>query len=314
MVLLDGDPLVRDVKSTIRKHCNAARSKDYWVNKGKLGTVTWDEVDWEALGLVMGNLDTEKRRWMTKHSTGWCAVNRNMVRWKFDTFAACPRCGKAEETPLHVWRCQSSTARKIWEEKELELVRWMASNKTCPAVMKAIRSRLRTWRNNTRKVHLREFRFRGLQEVILNQDRMGWDAAFEGKWHVGWAEVQETYYKFIGSQKSGRRWLVALIEKLWLTAWDLWEDHNGINAKRREDASHRVLQSRVREEYQLGYATLHRKSRSLFTQRREVDLVAAPTQTLESWLLRVESARMWAELELRVVLREQVEDAAKEYR
>jgi hypothetical protein len=190
----------------------------------------------------------------------------------------------------------------------------MARNKTCPAIAKAIRSRLRTWRNNTRKDHLRGFRFRGLKAVILDQDRLGWDAAFEGKWHVGWAEVQDTYFKHLGSQRSGKRWLVALIQKLWLTAWDLWEDCNGVNAKQREDASHRVLQARVRAEYQVGYASLHRKSRRLFTQRLEVELVAAPTQTLESWLLRVESARVWAELEPRVVMREQVEDAAKEHR
>ena len=226
---MDGEPLVREVKSTIRERCTASKAHLYWSNKGKLGTATSEEVDWEVLGVVMGNLDSEKRRWMTKHSTGWCAVNRNMVRWKFNTFKACPRCGNTEETPMHVWKCQCSTARKMWEEKETELVQWMARNKTCPAVMKAIRSRLRTWRNNTRKAQLREFRFHGLKEVILNQDRLGWDAAFEGKWHVGWAEVQDTYLKFIGSQRSGKHWLIALIEKLWLTVWDLWEDRNGIN-------------------------------------------------------------------------------------
>jgi hypothetical protein len=314
MVTLDGDPLVREVKASIRERCTATRAREYWSNKGKLGTIPSEEVDWDVLGVVMSELDTEKRRWMTKHSTGWCAVNRNMVRWKFDTFAACPRCGTKEETPMHVWRCQGSTAQKIWDKNETELVKWMAKNKTCPAIAKAIRSRLRTWRNNTRQVHLRDFRFRGLKEVILKQDRLGWDAAFEGKWHVGWAEVQETYFKFIGSQRSGKRWLVALIKKLWLTAWDLWEDRNGINVKRRDDASHRELQARVRAEYQLGYTSLHQKSCRLFTRQSELVLWAATTQTLESWLLRVESARQWAELEPGVVVREQVEEAEKAHR
>ena len=153
----------------------------------------------------MSELDTEKRRWMTKHSTGWCAVNRNMVRWKFDTFAACPRCGHKEETPLHVWRCQGSSAREIWDDKEKGLVKWMARRKTCPAIMQAIRSRMRTWRNNTKRDHLRHSRFHGLKQVVLNQDRMGWDAAFEGKWHVSWAEVQDSYFIIIGSQRSGKR-------------------------------------------------------------------------------------------------------------
>ena len=314
MIVVDGEPVVRDVKVSIREKCTTDQAKTYWVNKGKLGSATSDEVDWEALGEAMGDQDSDKRRWMTKHSTGWCAVNRNMVRWKFDTFQACPRCSQPTETPLHVWRCQGPTAREIWEEKERELVKWMARNRTCPAVMKAIRSRLRTWRNNTRKAHLREFRFHGLQQVVLNQDRLGWEAAFEGKWHVGWEEVQDTYFKFIGSRRSGKRWLIALINKVWLTAWDLWEDRNGVNASRRDEAEKKVLQTRVKAEFRAGHTSLHRKSRRLFTQRSEGELLAADIQTLESWLLRVESARTWADMEPGVVRQEQLEDAAKAHR
>jgi hypothetical protein len=150
--------------------------------------------------------------------------------------------------------------------------------------------------------------------VVLDQDRLGWEAAFEGKWHVGWAEVQETYFRFIGSKRSGKRWLVALTKKLWLTAWDMWEDRNGENARRRDAANHRVLQTRVRAEFQVGFETLHRKRQRLFTQRGLLVLLATETQTLESWLLRVESARVWAELEPEVVARETEEEAAKEHR
>ena len=111
MVMLDGEPLVRDVKARVHEWCTMESGKEYWSNKGKLGTATSAEVDWAVLGEVMGELDSEKRKWMTKHSTGWCAVNRNMVRWKFDTFAACPRCGQTEERHVHVCRCQGLTAR-----------------------------------------------------------------------------------------------------------------------------------------------------------------------------------------------------------
>ena len=190
----------------------------------------------------------------------------------------------------------------------------MARNKTCPAIMKAIRSRLRTWRNNTKQDNLRQFQFHWLKQVIRNQDRIGWEAAFEGMWHVGWAEVQDTYFRFIGSRRSGKRWLIALISKVWLTAWDLWEDRNGVNASRRNEAGCQVLLTRVEAEFRTGHASLHRKSRRLFTQRNEAALLGAETQTLESWLLRVESARTWAEIEPGVVQREQAEDAEKTHR
>ena len=131
---------------------------------------------------------------------------------------------------------------------------------------------------------------------------------------MGWAEVQETYFRFIGSQKSGKRWLVALIQKIWLTAWDLWEDRNGVNASRRDEASHQALQKRVTAEFREGYTLLHQKSQRLFKQRGLLVLLASETQTLESWLLRVESARVWADLEPEAVARETAEAAAKEHR
>lgn len=49
----------------------------------------------------------------------------------------------------------------------------------------------------------------------------GW-ASFE------WSIAQQEYYKLIGSLKSGKRWMIALIKKLWLIAWDMWEHRNGI--------------------------------------------------------------------------------------
>jgi hypothetical protein len=133
-------------------------------------------------------------------------------------------------------------------------------------------------------------------------------------WHVGWAEVQDTYYRHIGSQRSGKRWLIALINKVWLTSWDLWEDRNGVNADRRDAAGRLVLLARVTAEFRLGHISLHRKSRRLFTDRSELVLLGAKTQTLESWLLRVDSARIWAALEPEVVRQEQLEDAARAHR
>ena len=43
-------------------------------------------------------------------------------------------------------------------------------------------------------------------------------------------------------------------------------------------------------------------------------LLAAETQTLESWLLRGESARTWAALEPTVILRERAEEDGREHR
>jgi hypothetical protein len=49
-----------------------------------------------------------------------------------------------------------------------------------------------------------------------------------GRWHQKWAAAQQSYLQFLHSKLSIRRWTAALIHKLYLTAWDLWEHRNRI--------------------------------------------------------------------------------------
>jgi hypothetical protein len=48
----------------------------------------------------------------------------------------------------------------------------------------------------------------------------------EGGLAVDWQFAQQRYFKPLRSMKSGRRWVSALIRKLWTVAWDQWE-HRG---------------------------------------------------------------------------------------
>mgnify|MGYP000032035169 CR=1 FL=1 len=55
------------------------------------------------------------------------------------------------------------------------------------------------------------------------QNDIGWQAMAKGWTTEEWAIIQQEYYKLIGSRKTGKRWLVEIIKKLWLIAWDMWE-------------------------------------------------------------------------------------------
>jgi hypothetical protein len=126
---------------------------------------------------------------------------------------------------------------------------------------------------------------------------MGWQAAFEGRWHQDWAAVQQKYYEYIGSRRTGKRWLVAVITKLWDVAWDLWMDRNGENTRIKVQRARVLLEAQVSEEYSLGYDELHMRKRRLFTEHTLEERLCFPEQALESWLLRVAAARRWAELD-----------------
>jgi hypothetical protein len=63
--------------------------------------------------------------------------------------------------------------------------------------------------------------FHSLPAVVQKQDEVGLQYLLEGRPSLGWSEVQQRYYEWIGSRRSGLGWLTALIQKLWDIAWDM---------------------------------------------------------------------------------------------
>jgi len=50
----------------------------------------------------------------------------------------------------------------------------------------------------------------------------------EGWLHKDWESIQQKYYKLIQSRQTSKRWMAAVITKLWEIAWDLWEHRNDV--------------------------------------------------------------------------------------
>jgi len=73
---------------------------------------------------------------------------------------------------------------------------------------------------------------RKFQALLQAQSAVGWGKFFEG-WVVSqWTEQQNRYYKIIRSHRTGRCWTIAILQKLWNIAWDMWEHRNSILHKK----------------------------------------------------------------------------------
>jgi hypothetical protein len=59
-------------------------------------------VDWEVCHAALKRLSLGKRRWVSKHTSGFCSVGTKMVKWKEQPTPDCPRCGQIENT-RHVY-------------------------------------------------------------------------------------------------------------------------------------------------------------------------------------------------------------------
>jgi hypothetical protein len=158
-----------------------------------------------------------------------------MVQWKMRESAACPRCGE-EEDSKHVWTCHSPDARWMRIQHILKLEVWLEENETQPEIRRELINGLKAWSVGTvrRTFHQMPDHIR---QVLAYQDAIGWTNLFEGCFDNRCMEAQALYYRAIGSQRSGLRWTVAVVKKLWDVAWDLWEQRNGFLHRAKYEAT-----------------------------------------------------------------------------
>jgi len=127
------------------------------------------------------------------------------------------------EDATHVWLCKGPGTEELWSKVVAELEVMMQKLDTDPTLAHIISLYLRSWRTSEAITYEPPWKF---QALLPSQSAVGWGKFFEG-WVVSqWTEQQNRYYKIIRSHRTGRCWTIAILQKLWNIAWDMWEHRN----------------------------------------------------------------------------------------
>jgi hypothetical protein len=163
-----------------------------------------------------------------------------MKFWKQRSSSKCPRCEAPVEDAAHVWRCPQREAKAVWEQPIDGLREWMLKQKMHPAIRRIICERLLPWHSgNPSQAQPEAIPF--LRSVVSTQDALGWQPLLQGGLAFEWQFAQQSYFKSLRSKKSGRRWVSALVRKLWTVAWDQWEHRNSILHERDSTKHHTLI-------------------------------------------------------------------------
>ena len=274
----------------ISDHIEGKELLEYWESKERFGTGSAEVIHWEAVGKAMSAVGRTRRQWVVKHASGFCATGKMLQRWKQQESAKCPRCEVSVEDARHVWLCKGEGVQTRWEQSIRKLRVWMTMQKTQPNLADVICDRLPAWRLDTEPT-VKVLPFLGLCDTVKLQDDVGWQAFLEGTPVKQWAEVQQCYYDWIKSKKSGERWLAAVIQKVWDVAWDLWEHRNSIAHGKDSSARLKQLQMEITAEFEMGPATVTKDARILFRPGLEIILKGDEAQQM-AWIHRIRRARV----------------------
>jgi hypothetical protein len=90
----------------------------------------------------------------------------------------------------------------------------------------------------------------------------------------------------VGRRNSGRRWTASVIQKALDIAWDMWEQHNGINQNTmhpRRAATMEEIKAQLQESYRCGPNSLLSIDQHLFSKSEATLLLGEPHLMLQ-WI------------------------------
>jgi hypothetical protein len=285
-IWLGSKKITSKLSQILYEHCSSQPAHEYWRSKPRIGTY-FDMIDWELIGGAMKQVPLNRQIWILKHVTGFCATGNNMLRRKVRTSAQCPRCVQ-DETPEHVWTCRGADTNAIWDKSLKNLKSWLLENSTHPEMAKAIIEYLDSWRNDTSPTTYISQAW--MRSVFAGQSPLGWRNMLEGFLTVTWQTTQKTYFARLGSARSPKRWTIALIQKMWEVAWNMWEHRNGILHDKEQSIILQSLNDTIREEFRKGGQGLPKEARALFSQGCGV-VLAKPVEVRQQWVARLQLAR-----------------------
>jgi hypothetical protein len=268
---------------------NHAQSTDilaHWSTRRQIPTQLIQSIDWEAGKDAIQKLGLNRSLWVPKWIAGFAPVGKVQQRNKFQDHAECPRCGEFEDTE-HVILCQSPNAQRQWDSMIAKLTDWLTKAMTLPDVQKAIISRLQSWRTQDAAPAPPTYNWPGVNDLVLQQDSIGWKNFLEGCVLHAWAAKQQEYYEWLQRRNTGKRWITTLIKKLWEISWNMWEQRNGELNDPASPASlreHARLDAKIQHEYE-NVSQLYLKDRRWFRRPKEVlftESLEYKTQWLES--------------------------------
>jgi hypothetical protein len=209
-------------------------------------------------------------------------------------FNRCPRCNTWGEDRLHVVVCWDQRATMIWNRQMERLKQFFLAEDTDPDITNFLLTSLTSFRKSPTQ--------RRQQHLISPWQR---DIHDVGMFHLlsgfipnSLVQAQETYYKAMGTRKTGHVWAGRMIYQFWILIHQMWLGRNNVLHQKNiinKMSGESLLDIEIEREYDQGCATLPVVAHKWFHQTKE-ELMNKSLDYKKGWLLIIRTIKETLEI------------------
>ena len=284
--------ICKNFKQAIRDKLQTDRLEKWWKSTKKLTESQIRSIDFAAARQAWKNVWPARRRYVSKFSTNYSPVGRNMRRWHFWKTNQCPRCLAPNETCDHVLQCPDPRADTTRRLAFASLSKRMDDIKTAPLIQDALLTVLNCWITDD---GIPTDFTADIQGALDKQLALGWDQFFRGRIAIQWQQMQSAHFEALQLRQTGQKWASLLIMAVWEFTWTLWDHRNDV--LHNSDVHDQLLDMdatdlAIIEEWHAGGTELIPMDRMQWKGIDLETLLAKSSRFRRDWLSFVQTARV----------------------
>ena len=126
------------------------------------------------------------------------------------------------------------------------------------------------------------------------QADIGWTNFLCWRWRVNWKEAQKWHYLRTNKKKSARLWIIAILKKLLMICWDMWQFQNKAlhsSTGPTSIARHHSLNYLINKEKRIGTDGIDRSNYHLFSKQYTISKLQSSSILVKKlWLYEMSLA------------------------
>jgi hypothetical protein len=248
-------------EAALRYQATAPALYDHMREQYSWTSQTMAAINWKAHGKALQQ-HLNRKTHLVKMVHGLLPTN-----WKCHRFDSlrnkCPSCQHCVERWQHILQCKSES-HTSWRESLLLIVAKKCSDlRTMPSLQALLLRAIREWCLHPHdaapyQMTPSDNSPRAFRRIIFQQNAIGWEHLFLGRFSSAWSSLQDDYYarqahSIETKRQTGQRWQTAIIGTLWTNWFLLWEIRNkalhGADSRQQAMAERRTVERMLIDVY-----------------------------------------------------------------